>query len=333
MSDWSLDRCGRHGVFASLLALLTVFLIASLFDHASNPPATDAPDSFSRVLDSGLGARAIEAEYLSSWKGTDLERISPRITGPRTQIPHQRALLTIPIGKKSVDIVNGTIYSFLDGGAGRVMLFAYDSFDWSSQTWYWDERIILVRHLKQMKWWFIKRFVTPITVEAYDYLWFSDDDAAFSWNPNDFMDILDKFKVELAQPSHLLQPPCSGSSWAITHSKSVAQGGGEHGRWTNFVECGPLVIVERKAWQRCLWNFLQDDLTSGYGLDEMWFDACKPRAAVIDKYPMCHKSTQTARSNSKDLYDPWAEWPEYKRRHPHVSTAPNLPTKNLLGRF
>ena len=322
-------RCWTFFVLTLLVLFAGVYLLVR--------PSLSPEITFPLYFDTFLGRVGSFSSYTmvnsSSLKGTDLERISPRITGPRTTSPHQRGLLTIPIGKKSVAIVNGTIYNFLNSGAGRVLLFAYDKFDWSGQTWYSDERVILVRHLKQMKWWFIKRFVTPLTVEAYDYLWLSDDDASFAWNPNEFMDILDQFKVELAQPSHLLSAPCVGSSWAITHHRIPAKGGGEHGRWTNFVECGPLVVIHKNAWKRCLWNFLQDDLTSGYGLDEMWYDACKPKTAVIDKLSMCHNSTKTARSNSIDVYDPGKEWPEYQRRFPTVKKAPNNPPANLLGRF
>lgn len=333
-NEESLDESSVRCWTFFVLTLLLLFAGAYLYFQHSSSSVFTFPSSFDLLPEPSVASPLFLTVNSSALRGTDLERISPRITGPRTETPHRRGLLTIPIGKKSVDIVNGTIYNFLNSGAGRVLLFAYDKFDWSTQSWYNDERVILIRHLKQMKWWFIKRFVTPLTVEAYDYLWLSDDDASFAWNPHEFMDILDKFKVELAQPSHLLTSPCVGSSWAITHRRRPGgEGGGEHGRWTNFVECGPLVIIHKNAWKRCLWNFLQDDLTSGYGLDEMWYDACKPRTAVIDKLSMCHNSTQTARSNSKDVYDPWLEWPEYQRRFPNVKKARNQPYSNLLGRF
>jgi hypothetical protein len=270
-----------------------------------------------------------EAQNVTMWKSTDLERLSPKMTGPRLKPPKQRSLLTIPIGGKSINVINETVWKFLDNGAGRVMLFAYDKYDWSSQSWYWDDRVILVRHLRQMKWWFIKRFVTPLTVEAYDYIWFADDDASFDWNPHTFMDILDRFQIELAQPSHKTQPPCSPSSWRVTH-----QVANNTGRWTNFIECGPLAIVSKNLWSRCLWNFIQDDLTSGYGLDEMWHHACNaPKTAVIDALPMCHRSLRTARSSSTQLYDPHSEWSEYGRRFPNVKKSPNNQKANNLGVF
>jgi len=218
----------------------------------------------------------------------------------------------------------------MEAKSGRVMLFAYDDFDWSTQSWYSDERIILVRHLKQMKWWFLKRFVTPLTVEAYDYIWFSDDDAHFTWNPNEYMDLLDKFQVELSQPAHVMTRPCAPSVWDVTHQRDTQHGGGPNGRWVDFVECGPLVIVHRELWKRCVWNFVQEDLSSGYGLDEMWYEAChQPKTAVIDKLPMCHKSTQSARAANREFYDPEREWPIYGQRHPHVRKA----AKRTLGTF
>ena len=325
-------RGRRFGyVFVSATLLLTVVLV--VYSWTSPALSSTSSDSFLHAPEIVVFQPVAEVVKWPIWEGTDLERLAPRITGPRGSKPRVRALLTIPIGKKSVDIVNGTIYSFLNSGAGRVMLFAYDSFDWSSQKWYNDERVILVRHLKQMKWWFIKRFVTPLTVEPYDYLWFSDDDASFSWNPHEFMDLLDAHQVELAQPSHFTHQPCAPSGWPIAHHRSTQNGGGINGRWTNFVECGPLAIVKKTLWKQCLWNFLQDDLTSGYGLDELWHDACKAKSAIIDKYPMCHNSTKAASSASTRIYDPVLEWPEYGKRFPHLKKSPNDPLKNFIGTF
>ena len=319
-----------------LVALWFVSIVVVMFVLQSPGPSSliGFPASFGDIPAPPPIAVPVETHVSTPlapvWIGTDLERISPRITGPRTSKPHLRGLLTIPIGKKSASLVNDTIHNFLDTNSGRIMLFAYDSFDWSSQSWYSDERIILVRHLKQMKWWFVKRFVTPLTVEAYDYIWLSDDDAQFSWNPNEYMDLVDKFHVELSQPSHSGVSPCSPSPWAVTHQRSPQNGGGDNGRWVDFVECGPLLVVHRELWKRCLWNFVQDDLSSGWGLDEMWYHACnRPKTAVLDKLPMCHRAGRAASSSSIDVYDPARELPVYKQRFPHIEKA----AKTTLGTF
>jgi hypothetical protein len=59
----------------------------------------------------------------------------------------------------------------------RFMLMHYDSSDWSGYPWYND--VISIRFPKQMKWWYVKRFVTPEMMDSYDYLGVFDEDVGF----------------------------------------------------------------------------------------------------------------------------------------------------------
>jgi hypothetical protein len=57
------------------------------------------------------------------------------------------------------------------------MLLHYDMSDWSQFPWY--EHVISIRFPGQMKWWYVKRFVTPEMAESYDYIAVFDDDVGF----------------------------------------------------------------------------------------------------------------------------------------------------------
>lgn len=93
------------------------------------------------------------------------------------------------------------------------------------------------------------------------------------------------------------------------------------GRYTDFVECGPFAIVSSEAWSGCVWDVIQEDCASGWGLDLYWHSYCKykmgiDKSAIIDKYPQIHRSFRTAHASaaSKPNYDPGAEANAYHQR-------------------
>jgi hypothetical protein len=101
------------------------------------------------------------------------------------------------------------------------------------------------------------------------------------------------------------------------------------GRWTTFVECGAFTFFSSEQWNACVWDFIQEDLTSGWGLDLFWHDFCKQKtgrevSAVIDRYPQVHRSFETADKSSKEgrpIYEPWPEIDTYQRRFPGVARS------------
>jgi hypothetical protein len=72
------------------------------------------------------------------------------------------------------------------------------------------------------------------------------------------------------------------------------------GRWTDFVEIGPIFIAKASVWI-CLWNYLSEKVGLGYGLDEKWCRILSERClrqssiskvcAILDAFVMHHDST------------------------------------------
>jgi hypothetical protein len=51
-----------------------------------------------------------------------------------------------------------------------------------------------------MKWWYIKRFVTPALVDAYEYVWFFDEDVVLNeLDPPGYLEFIKKHNIHLSQ--------------------------------------------------------------------------------------------------------------------------------------
>jgi hypothetical protein len=51
-----------------------------------------------------------------------------------------------------------------------------------------------------MKWWYIKRFVTPAIVDAYEYIWIFDEDVVLDeLDPAGYLDIVRKHNIHISQ--------------------------------------------------------------------------------------------------------------------------------------
>lgn len=66
------------------------------------------------------------------------------------------------------------------------------------------------------------------------------------------------------------------------------------GTWTNFVECGPVVVVRADDTWRCIWQLITPDFASGYGLDLVWAACAEGRTAVIHSWAVDHVDTRSA---------------------------------------
>lgn len=197
-----------------------------------------------------------------------------------------------------------------------------------------------------MKWWYIKRFIHPALAENYEYIFAIDEDS----DPEhidvpQFLNILRKNKIGIAQPANhkesqravhtithqvLQYAICLNFnalvcliSWCSSNDSSIV------GRWTTFVECGAFTVFSSEQYNACVWDFIQEDLTSGWGLDLYWHDYCKKTtgkevSAVIDKYPQIHRSLETAEKSAKEgrpAYHPWQELESYGHRYPHLQKS------------
>ena len=116
----------------------------------------------------------------------------------------------------------------------------------------------------QQKFWFIKRFIPMHILKAYRYVWIIDDDAHPLFNPRHYECVTDAYNISLSSPVYA--GPIQGIH-RITHL--MPEMAHLVGRWTDFVEIGPLVMGQSSAWQ-CLWNLFSPAVGLGFGLDNVW---------------------------------------------------------------
>jgi hypothetical protein len=168
------------------------------------------------------------------------------------------------------------------------MLLLYDNSDWS--TFSWSRQAVVVRAPGNLKWWFVKRFLWPGIVNAYDYLAIIDDDVELPPNFNfvEMINLIRRNDIHVAQPA--LLPSSRNIAHSVTVWKNFTQipfGAAKtpSGRWTDFVQSGPFTIFQRDTYQKCIWPSIAEDLTSGSGLDRIWFSECKEHG--LSRFAMC----------------------------------------------
>ena len=116
----------------------------------------------------------------------------------------------------------------------------HDDTDWSSHPSY--KTFVWIRVANQVRFWYIKRFLPPHVLRAYNYVWIVDDDAQLTFNPLIYECIVKHLKILFSSPKRL-----SGS---VSHYITLQDRNGQRniGRWTDFVEIGPVVVGEGYIW-------------------------------------------------------------------------------------
>jgi len=117
-------------------------------------------------------------------------------------------------------------------------------------------------------------------IDAYDYLWFPDDDLASDQaSINRLFEICHQHDLELAQPS-LTFDSIIGHPITATNKAFLL-------RYTSFVEI-MAPCFSRSFFQRCRASFNTN--LSGYGLDFLWptWASAKTKVAIIDAIAVKH---------------------------------------------
>jgi len=243
------------------------------------------------------------------------EPLEPKITGPREGNLPLKSFVSMAVGVGSESTVDNIIQIF---GLKNFtfMIFLYHPLNMTKFPSYpWFDQVFFVSYPGQMKWWYMKRFLTPIAMKHYEYIFILDDDVELDpkiFKPLEYIELLRKFNIHLSQPSHVPGSPNAA------HSSTHQRPNNPYGHWNEFIECGPGTVFSSIIWQTCIWDLIQEDLTSGFGIDLIWHNYCKKfygfdSSAIIDKYPMKHGNHKTSYNNGKK-YDPYAEWRAYKNR-------------------
>lgn len=174
------------------------------------------------------------------------------------------------------------------------MIFHFDDADFTIYEWH--DQATHVHHKGQMKWWFVKRFLTPQMVQGYEFLFLWDDDLDVEdLQPLEYLRIARNHQLHLSSPSFSSQS-FDSTYWPIMIVPSGAEKSGKPVRYTNFVEC-TAPVVSTRAWD-CIWHYLQNDLSSGWGYDLGWYALCnevlRHHTGLVDVTPITHKSARSA---------------------------------------
>eukprot|EP00698_Gefionella_okellyi_P007251 TRINITY_DN1760_c0_g1_i1.p1 TRINITY_DN1760_c0_g1~~TRINITY_DN1760_c0_g1_i1.p1 ORF type:complete len:433 (-),score=87.27 TRINITY_DN1760_c0_g1_i1:716-2014(-) len=237
---------------------------------------------------SAIAAPPPPAPRISQVETGNVERL-PAMLGPRpAPLSAKLALIAVAVGSKGKPFVDRMIQQF---GVEHFsfVLFVYDGSDYSEFEWHSD---VLIVHAKgQMKWWFAKRFLHPDIVSNYDYIFVWDDDLDVSdMSVMQLVHIMQRFRIDIAQPALVGEV---GGHWP----EVLPQRNTTYGRWTNFAEV-MAPVFSRRAWRTCVYDLLQFDLSSGYGVDAVMQQFCAGRGvcrqAVIDPAPVNHVSGRSS---------------------------------------
>lgn len=219
----------------------------------------------------------------------EFERMYPDMFGPRPKplVPKHKVLFVMPVGTGGQGNID-TIIRQLGTTKFTYILLHYDDTDWSQYSWNHD--VIHITMHRQMKWWYLKRFITPLVTDFYEYIYVMDEDCILpdTWDNENFLDIARRNDLDIFQPSH------NNSLHKIIKTRP-----GKVGRFTNFVEVGPFTIMSARGYE-CVWNMLLPDAVGGWGYDLFFENYCNLTMAIIDEMPIYHADAKTASSGRHD---------------------------------
>ncbi|KNE69026.1 hypothetical protein AMAG_13902 [Allomyces macrogynus ATCC 38327] len=220
----------------------------------------------------------------------NLERIANGIAPRDPPLARKPGLLAVPVGLKSKKAMR-PILELFDKEGFDIILFHYDDASWADVPGY--DRWTAVRALRQTKYWYAKRFLTPLVVDNYDYLFLWDDDVGLpdGWSPTKFLQLLKDYDLHVAQPALLKGLRDNWQRDIVKfHNTSAVRSGASIGRFSNFVEV-MFPVFSRAAWP-CAWRLLPFDGVSFWGVDNAWYPVCSAhgmcRFAIIDAMPVEH---------------------------------------------
>jgi len=252
----------------------------------------------------------------------------PNLIGPRVQpVDTNKSLVVMAIGKSDKPAVDLVVRRF-SAPQFSFMFFHYDDSTWHEFDWYNKLNVVAIRLVHKMKWWYIKRFLYPDIARAFKHIIILDADVRFDdpFDPVAYLELADSFNLDLHQPAHV---EGSKTGW---HGVLYAMPGDHIGRYSDFVECGPASFFSSRGYQ-CVYDLLQEDLTSGWGLDTLWVDYVQSvcgfgmkSVGVIDTFVMIHEvPTYSGTASSLPGFNDGAyqEWDLYNRRFPMLRRGPS----------
>ena len=189
------------------------------------------------------------------------------------------------------------------------IIFVHDNSTWQKHPDY--QHFIWIHVQGQLRFWYLKRFILPNIADTYEYLWIIDDDAQLNFHPLQYQCVIKNLSIHLSAPARL--------TGIISHplTKKDTSFSNRIGRWTDFIETGPIVVASTFAWKH-IHMYLDPSTGTGWGLDLIWCNMIAEYSlllfkrtnvcAILDAFGVDHQST---RVNS--LVDGGFETPIYMR--------------------
>ena len=259
-----------------------------------SPPKFAIGNSTSRDVHLYCADRSRRLTSVSSSSNSchgDLQLFTDSV-GPASYTVKGRSLVAMSVGDRGWRFARDAILLF---GTERFhwILFVFDAalFERIAAE-PWSSSVVVVIAKRQMKWWYIKRYVTPTLAASYDYIWLWDDDASrlsdLGFDPVGFETVMRDHSIQIAQPAIMTEPPEKSYDRALRPNSKRA------GRFVHFIEV-QFPVLSPTAY-KCLWEFMPRDHSSGFGIDVFLFQMCGwvGRFAVIDKYPVFHGDVPTS---------------------------------------
>lgn len=141
------------------------------------------------------------------------------------------------------------------------IIMIHDNSSWSSYPN--NDQFIWIHVQAQKRFWYLKRFITPVLTKTYKYIWILDDDVELLFNPLHYECVISQLNIPLSAPGRV-KGIASHQITRVNINYTI-----HVGRWTDFVEIGPIFVVNSSAWN-CLWQFLSSFVGMGWGLDLVW---------------------------------------------------------------
>ncbi|KAK9126036.1 hypothetical protein Scep_014882 [Stephania cephalantha] len=243
-------------------------------------------------------------------------------------------LVTFTVGFNQMNNINAALKKFPLEEC-TIVLFHYDGRISEWNQFEWSKNAIHVSALRQTKWWFAKRFLTPAVVATYDYIFIWDEDLGVEhFNAVKYLQLVKKHGLEISQPG--LEPD-KGLTWQMTKrrgDREVHKETEEKPGWCSdphLPPCAAFVeimapVFSREAWI-CVWHMIQNDLVHGWGLDFALRRCVEPaheKIGVVDSQWIIHQKIPSLgeQGRTENGKAPWEgvrercrnEWAEFRNR-------------------
>lgn len=206
--------------------------------------------------------------------GTFMHNIA---VGQKTKKTQYKCLYASPVGKNGKDFLAKIIQKF-GYEDFDYLIFVYDDTEFEEEIF----RCCKFIYEKGLRWYFMKKYVTPEYCSKYDYLFFwADDIDVDGFSYKQFLEVMQKNNLEIAQPA-LTPDSYFGVPMTVQVKKYKV------GRYTDYVE-QMIPVFTPEAWRK-YWGMMASDYNFwGWGYGQLAKAYCKYKnMGILDCTPVRH---------------------------------------------